>query len=143
MTEEERKEFEGERRYFEGKSYDPPPKYMTEAEARRELDHKLYAIDFDGTIVRHEYPYIGELNQEAVDFIHALQKRVDKWILLTMREGVYLDHAVNFCKEHGLYPSAVNDNVDYMQVLFDNNPRKIYADVYIDDHNAGGLRWEN
>ena len=137
MTEEERKYF-AERDWNEGAEQ----KEMTEEQARRELDHKLYAIDFDGTIVVHDFPRIGEPNEEAIRFIWDLQERGDKWILLTMREGVYLDAAVNFCHENGLFPSAVNDNVDYMKVLFHNNPRKIYADVYIDDHNAGGLRWE-
>lgn len=137
MTEEERKYF-AERDWNEGTEQ----KEMTEEQARRELDHKLYAIDFDGTIVVHDFPRIGEPNEEAIRFIWDLQERGDKWILLTMREGAYLDAAVNFCHENGLFPSAVNDNVDYMKVLFHNNPRKIYADVYIDDHNAGGLRWE-
>jgi len=138
MTEEERKYF-AEHDWVTTRGYYK----LTEEDARKELDHKLYAIDFDGTIVVHDFPRIGEPNEEAIKFIWDLQERGDKWILLTMREGAYLDAAVDFCKEHGLFPCAVNDNADYMQVLFQNNPRKIYADVYIDDHNAGGLRWEN
>ena len=117
---------------------------MTKEEAQKELQHKLYAIDFDGTIVTHNYPYIGSLNEEAIDFIkHKIQQYGHKWILLTMREGKLLQEAVDFCEKNGLCPCAINDNADYMKVLFNNNPRKIYADVYIDDHNAGGLRWED
>ena len=102
----------------------------------------IYAIDFDGTIVTHEYPKIGVLNPKAYNFIKKLQARGDKWILYTMREGKYLDAAVGFLLEHGLVPDAVNDNLKELCEEFRNNPRKIYADVYIDDHNAGGLRWE-
>lgn len=106
-----------------------------------ERSYHIYAIDFDGTIVENKWPFIGELKQEALEFIGKLQARGDQWILYTMREGQRLKEAVDFLKSHGLVPNAINDNTKEMQQLFNNNPRKIYADVYIDDHNAGGLMW--
>lgn len=106
------------------------------AEARGE---KIYAIDFDGTIVENKFPEIGELKPEAETFIHALQERGDKWILYTMREGRVLDEALAFLREKGLNPDAVNDNLPEMCEFYHNNPRKVFANVYIDDHNAGGL----
>lgn len=102
----------------------------------------IYAIDFDGTIVSNEFPFIGDINKEAQAFIEDIQSRGDEWILYTMRESEVLDEAVEYCKEHGLFPTAVNDNTETMKRLFRNNPRKIYADFYIDDHNMGGLRWK-
>ena len=102
----------------------------------------IYAIDFDGTIVEHRYPYIGELNKEAQQFILDLQERGDQWILYTMREGDKLMEAVEYCRERGMFPTAVNDNTEELKREFNNNPRKIYADYYIDDHNLGGLRWK-
>jgi len=103
----------------------------------------IYAIDFDGTIVRDAWPGIGDPIPEVCNLILNIQKRGDKWILYTMREGELLDKALKECERIGLKPDAVNDNIKSMQELFGNNPRKIYADVYIDDHNAGGLRLDN
>lgn len=99
----------------------------------------IYAIDFDGTIVSNKYPEIGELNQEAYDFIKALKDKGDKWILYTMREGKKLEEAYLFLKKLGIAPDAVNDNLPELKKFFLNNPRKVFANVYIDDHNAGGL----
>lgn len=99
----------------------------------------IYGIDFDGTIVEEKFPEIGRPIPEVVDFIRDLQQTRDKWILITMREGKYLDDAVQWLKAHGLTPDAVNDNLPERVEMWGNNPRKIYADVYIDDHNAGGM----
>lgn len=99
----------------------------------------IYAIDFDGTIVENKFPEIGEIKPEAKEFILKLQERGDKWILYTMREGEYLVDAIVFLISHGLIPDNANDNLPEMKEFYGNNPRKIFANVYIDDHNAGGL----
>ena len=101
----------------------------------------IYAIDFDGTIVKNKWPEIGELNPVAKKFITTLQEKGDQWILYTMREDKYLDDALAFLKENGLHPDAVNDNLPKMKDFYNNNPRKVFANVYIDDHNAGGLNF--
>ena len=99
----------------------------------------IYAIDFDGTIVRNKWPDIGEANQSVIDFIKTIQDRGDKWILWTMREGKYLQEAAAWCLAHDLIPDTVNNNLPSLREAFGNNPRKVFANVYIDDHNAGGL----
>lgn len=99
----------------------------------------VYAIDFDGTIVTEEYPAIGKPIQATIEFIRAIQKRGDKWILLTMREGKSLREALTFLVLRKCFPAAINDNLPERVEQWGNNPRKVYADVYIDDHNAGGL----
>ena len=103
----------------------------------------IYAIDFDGTIVEEKFPEIGELKPVAAKFIKQLQQNGHKWILWTLREGEKLDEAVKFLEAHGLHPDAVNDNLPEVQAAFayNPNPRKVFANVYIDDHNAGGLLW--
>ena len=101
----------------------------------------IYAIDFDGTICENRFPEIGILWADAWQFITDLQRRGDKWILFTMREGKSLDEALEFLERNHLRPDAVNDNLPEMCALYKNNPRKVFAHVYIDDHNAGGLRW--
>lgn len=100
----------------------------------------IYGIDFDGTIVEENFPQIGKPIQPTIDFIREVQASAEnQWILITMREEKYLEEALAWLKEHRLYPDAVNDNLPERVAKWGNNPRKIYADVYIDDHNSGGL----
>ena len=99
----------------------------------------IYAIDFDGTIVRNKWPDIGEGVPEVMAFIEQIQQQGDKWILWTMRESERLEQAVSWLAIHGLFPNAINDNLPELQKAFKNNPRKVFANVYIDDHNAGGV----
>ena len=98
------------------------------------------AVDFDGTIVKHRYPEIGEEIPFAVDTLKALQQRHHKLILWSVREGELLDEAVEWCRERGLEFYAINR--DYPEETTDNNPhfsRKLKVDVFIDDRNLGGL----
>jgi hypothetical protein len=99
----------------------------------------IYAIDFDGTIAESKWPDIGRPVMEVVGFIRGLQVRGDKWILWSMREDEKLKEAMAWLAKYGLRPDAVNDNLPELQEAFGNNPRKVFADIYIDDHNAGGV----
>lgn len=103
------------------------------------IPQTIYGIDFDGTIVEEKFPDVGEPIAETIDFIRKLQKNGHKWILITMREGVFLENALEFLAINDILPDAVNDNLPERIEKWGNNPRKIYADIYIDDHNAGGL----
>ena len=103
----------------------------------------IFGIDFDGTIVENAWPEIGEPKQKVVDYIKALQRKGHKWILLTCRHDENLQEAVDWLHEHDLYPETVNDNINEKIREFNSNPRKVYADVYIDDHNAGGVYLPN
>lgn len=103
----------------------------------------IFGIDFDGTIVENAWPEIGEPKQNVVDYIKALQRKGHKWVLLTCRQDDKLTEAVKWLHEHDLYPDAVNDNICEKIKEYGNNPRKIYADIYIDDHNAGGVYLPN
>ena len=100
---------------------------------------KIYAIDFDGTICENKWPGIGEPIKDTVNYIFDIQERGDQWILYTMRDGAKLDEALSWLAARGLRPNAVNDNLPQMKAFYGNNPRKVFANVYIDDHNAGGL----
>ena len=96
------------------------------------------AVDFDGTIVEHEYPKIGEEKLFAIETLKQIQKRGHQLILWTYRTGRELDDAVAFCKSKGLEFYAVNKN--YPEEVFDiTTPRKIDADIFIDDRNLGGF----
>lgn len=101
---------------------------------------KIYSIDFDNTIVRGgKFPEIGEPVAAVVEYIKKIQERGDQWLLWTNREGEPLDMALKWLEEHGLHPTEVNDNLPQMKAFFHGNPRKPFANVCIDDLNAGGL----
>ena len=104
-------------------------------------NHLIIAIDFDGTIVEDAYPKIGPPMIFAFDTMKKLQAEGHRLILWTYRSGNRLREAVAFCKEHGIEFYAVNKN--YPEEDFDTKtPRKIHADLFIDDRNIGGfLGW--
>lgn len=96
------------------------------------------AVDFDGTIVEHQYPEIGKEKLFAFQTLKELEKKGARLILWTFRSGKELDEAVEFCRQNGIEFYAVNKN--YPEEVFDGNiSRKINADIYIDDKNVGGF----
>lgn len=96
----------------------------------------VIAVDFDGTLCTNEWPDIGEPNTALIDFLKECRKNGDKLILWTMRESYSLLSAIYWCDDHGLQFDAINDNLQELKERYNNNPRKVYADIYIDDHNA-------
>ncbi|WP_431137218.1 BT0820 family HAD-type phosphatase [Psychroserpens mesophilus] len=102
------------------------------------LDKLVIAIDFDGTIVEDAYPKIGKPRIFAFETMKRLQHEGHRLILWTYRSGSKLDDAVAFCKENGITFYAVNQS--FPEEKYDNTvSRKIYADIYIDDRNIGGV----
>lgn len=97
------------------------------------------AVDFDGTIVEHDYPAIGKEKLFAFQTLRELQKQGALLILWTYRSGKELNEAVEYCKKNGVEFYAVNKN--YPEEIFDETmmSRKIDADIYIDDKNIGGF----
>jgi hypothetical protein len=96
------------------------------------------AVDFDGTIVEHEYPGIGKEKLFAFQTLKEIEKLGARLILWTFRSGEQLDEAVEFCRKNGIEFYAVNRN--YPEEVFDDTvSRKIDADIYIDDKNLGGF----
>ncbi len=97
------------------------------------------AVDFDGTIVTHEYPRIGKPIPFAIQTLKQLQDIDHHQIILwTVREGELLQEAVDYCKSKGLEFYAVNSNYPEEDSATRPN-RKLTADVFIDDRNLGGL----
>ena len=54
----------------------------------------VIAVDFDGTIVEHRYPEIGDERPFAVETLKKLAEHRHKLVLWTMREGQLLDDAL-------------------------------------------------
>jgi hypothetical protein len=99
----------------------------------------IIAVDFDGTIVEAAYPKIGRPIIFAFDTLKALQQDGHRLILWTYRGGDLLKEAVDFCKKNGVEFYAVNNSFEG-EKLTDDISRKIYADIYIDDRNIGGMK---
>ena len=97
------------------------------------------AIDFDGTIVEHRYPKIGNEIPFATDTLKMLIKDRHRLILWTVREGKLLDEAVEWCRERGVEFYAVNRDYPEEDIAHTGFSRKVKADLFIDDRNLGGL----
>lgn len=97
----------------------------------------IIAVDFDGTIVEHEYPKIGRPVPFAIDTLLSLQKDGHILILWTVRDGALLQEAIDYCAKKGLTFYAANKNYPEEDPI--KASRKLTADLFIDDRNVGGL----
>ena len=98
------------------------------------------AVDFDGTIVRHRYPAIGEEILFATQTLKKLIEERHQLILWSVREGHLLDEAVEWCRERGVEFYAVNRDFPEEDVALNQHySRKLKVDMFIDDRNIGGL----
>lgn len=96
----------------------------------------VIAVDFDGTLCRSMWPAIGKPNLFLISSLKGKQSNGNKLILWTCREGKLLDDAVKWCKSFGLEFDAVNENLPEYIEKYGGNPRKIHADMYIDDKSV-------
>ena len=101
-------------------------------------DGIIVAVDFDGTIVTHDYPRIGTLIPGAKETIKCLQDNGYKVFLYTMRSHRldngqdHLDDAIKFLYDNGI----ALDGINYSPEHFSDSPKQ-YAHVYIDDSALG------
>lgn len=93
----------------------------------------VIAIDFDGTCVTHEYPYMGS-DIGAVPVLKELTDAGYHLVLNTMRSGKTEKEAVKWFKDNDIPLYGVNKNPD--QKAWSASP-KVYADLYIDDSALG------
>jgi hypothetical protein len=93
---------------------------------------KLIAIDFDGTTVMHDFPYIGEEVPHAIEVLKKLQSAGHDFILYTMRSNNLVDEAEEWLRNRGIFVSYVNCNPE-----METGSRKCYAHAYVDDHGIG------
>lgn len=95
--------------------------------------HLFISVDFDGTIVEHEYPDVGREVPGAIFWLKKFQEAGAKLILSTMRSDEALAEAVEFCRKNGIELYGVNNNPE--QKSWTSSP-KIYSHIHIDDTNA-------
>lgn len=92
----------------------------------------VIAVDFDGTLVEHKYPAIGEQIPDAFETLRKLKKDGHTLILWTCREGTELKEAIDYCLDRGVFFDGHNETLFFQS-------RKVLANIYIDDRNLGGL----
>lgn len=110
----------------------------------------VIAVDFDGTVVTHDFPKVGK-DIGAVPVLKKLVEKGHKLVLFTMRSnttdsngcsdefpevvsGNFLDDAINWFRENDipLYGIQVNPT----QKAWTSSP-KVYAQLMIDDTALG------
>ncbi len=100
----------------------------------------IIAIDFDGTIVSDKFPHIAGLQPDARKCINQLRADGHYIIIWTCRYGNRLLEAINFLVEHDVKFDRVNDHQpDNLKKYGGIAGKKIFADIYIDDRQVGGL----
>lgn len=103
----------------------------------------IIAVDFDGTLHTGKYPDIGDVRPGAVEYMQKLKKEGHYLILWTCREGNHLTEAINWLRELDIPFDRVNDHEPQNKALYGGTTRKVFADVYVDDRQIGGLpTWE-
>ena len=106
---------------------------------KKQLDFQTIAVDFDGTIVEHRYPKIGEEIPFATETLKILAQERHKLILWTVREGELLEEAIEWCRQRGVFFYSVNKDYPEEEKSHNGFSRKLKADLFIDDRNLGGL----
>lgn len=99
----------------------------------------IISIDFDGTIVRGEFPEIDGLIPYAKEMVQRLRSDGHYIIINTCRSDDQAIDAVNYLLDAGISFDRFNDNAPSNTEKHNSNSRKIYADIYIDDRQVGGL----
>ena len=99
----------------------------------------IIAVDFDGILCENEFPKIGKPRYCVISQIRRMIDMGYEVVLWTTRNGKELEKAVEWCHDYGLHFCAVNEpapsNAEEYEDKYPTQSRKIYADVYIDDHN--------
>jgi len=94
----------------------------------------IICVDFDGTIVTHDYPNIGKPVPDALRVLQELRRADHKIILFTMRSGKNLKEAERYLQNNGVQIYGVNRNPT--QRSWTQSP-KAYGHLYIDDAALG------
>lgn len=113
----------------------------------------IVAVDFDGILCENRFPDIGRPHYYMISVVRQMMDAGFEVVLWTSRADDRLVQAVDWCSDRGLHFSAVNENApsnrDQYEGEHPNGTRKVYADLYVDDHNVEfvhamkNTKWEN
>jgi hypothetical protein len=99
----------------------------------------IIAIDFDGTLHTGNWPGIGAPAPYAKEVMQCLKDDGHYLIIWTCRERGYQTEMVNWLLEQGIPFDRVNEHKPSSVDTYGYASRKVYADMYIDDKQVGGL----
>ena len=102
----------------------------------------IIAIDFDGVLVGDEFPEMGSPDTPMINAVKSVIEAGHEVILWTCRVGKRLEDAILWCERHRLDFAAINSPAPTNLAEYGTDPRKVYADYYIDDHMLGYSRLE-
>lgn len=92
---------------------------------------KFHAFDFDGIIVKNNFPEIGEIINNNVDELNKLWQDLSNIIIIwSCRSGDYEREMRKFLIKNKIPFDFINENP-----IFDTGSRKIFAHKYYDDRN--------
>lgn len=94
----------------------------------------IVAVDFDGTVVEHEFPAVGADVPGAVAWLVRLAAAGAHFVLWTARTQGHLKAAVQWFEDRGIPLAGVNR---YSGQEFWAGGPKVYAGLYIDDAALG------
>ena len=94
----------------------------------------IVAVDFDGTLAVTEYPTIISPIMQTIEFCKNRKAQGDTLILYTCRHGKELLEAIDWCSSQGIVFDYINENPPDRIAIY-GDCRKIYSDIYLDDHN--------
>jgi hypothetical protein len=92
-------------------------------------DGWVIGVDFDGTVVTHEYPNVGK-DVGAISVLKKIVEKGNKIIIFTMRSGKELEDAVKWYEDNEIPVYGIN--VNPTQHTWTASP-KAYCEIYIDD----------
>lgn len=99
----------------------------------------IIAVDFDGVLNSAPYPETGAPIAGARDAMCRLKADGHHLIIWTCREGASQKVAKEWLRRWAIPYDAINANHPSNVALYNNDCRKIYADLYIDDRQVGGF----
>ena len=89
------------------------------------IHNALIAVDFDGTVVTHAYPEIGD-DAGAVAVLKELTDNGCRLILYTMRSGALLDKAVKWFRDREIPLYAINENPSQQDFVAEDSCGPLY-----------------
>ena len=102
----------------------------------------VISIDFDGCIVEDKWPKIGPAIPGAIETINAWYD-AGYWIIInSCRDHKEKADMTVWLQRAGVRYHAMNENLVWRIAQYGTDPRKIGADIYIDDHNIEQCRFK-
>lgn len=97
------------------------------------MKYKYIAIDFDGTIVDEAFPNIGQVKPHAKRVMQKIQQYGGVITIWTCRTGIDETNCIDFLTDNGIPFDYFNCNPQELIDRYGTIPRKLGADIYIDD----------